>query len=151
MARPKQSGKKVGSETAEHARPSRAVDDYLATLRHAHKEEIAAVRKVVMSADPSIHEGLKWNAPSFWHGDWFATFHLPAKGGLMLVIHRGAKVKAAESTQYVDDPDNILQWITNDRCAVTFDGMTSVKRKATPLRAIIKSWVRRMDADAPRD
>lgn len=150
MPRSKQSGKSVRGEKQEHARRSPAVDDYLATLQHAHKDEIKAVRDVVMSADPSIHEGVKWNAPSFWRGEWFATFHLRAKGGVMLIIHRGAKVQSAESTRYVEDPEGVLQWLTNDRCAVVFENMITVQRKAEPLRAVIRRWVRRMDADAPK-
>lgn len=148
MPRTKQSAKQVSDETPEHARSSPAVDDYLAALQHPQKAELEAVRAVVMSADPSIHEGVKWNAPSFWRGEWFATFHLRARGGLMLIIHRGAKARSAEPTPYVEDPEEVLQWITNDRCSVMFESMTAVQQKAAPLRAAIKRWVKRMAADA---
>lgn len=40
-----------------------AVDAFMAALVHPHKAEIEALRKLMLSVDPSVREGVKWNAP----------------------------------------------------------------------------------------
>jgi len=57
------------------------VEAFLASLDHPFKPEILALRQVILGADPSIAEGIKWNAPSFRTSEYFATMHLRAKDG----------------------------------------------------------------------
>ncbi len=86
MAQPKdRSSKKTSADT------SAAVDAFMATLEHPHKDAIAALRDVVRGADPSIAEGVKWNVPSFRTHEYFATTHLRAKVGLGLILHLGER------------------------------------------------------------
>ncbi|MDH5829038.1 hypothetical protein QFW80_00675 [Luteimonas sp. M1R5S18] len=66
-----------------HATPAdtrAAVDALMATLTHPHKASIEALRAAILAVDPSIAEGVKWNAPSFRTHEYFATFHLRARG-----------------------------------------------------------------------
>lgn len=118
----------------------------MATLVHPHKQELMAVRELVLASDESIEEGVKWNAPSFWRGEWFATFHLRAKVGLMLILHRGGKAQPAAPRRLVEDPDGILQWLANDRCALTFANMAEVRQKSAALRDMIRRWLEQMPA-----
>ncbi len=55
------------------------VETFLASLDHPFKQEILALRQIILDADPSIAEDIKWNAPSFRTSEYFATFHLRAK------------------------------------------------------------------------
>ena len=71
------------------------VESFLAALNHPMKPEILAVRQTILGADPSITEGIKWNAPSFRTTEWFATFHLRAKVGLQVILHLGAKARSS--------------------------------------------------------
>ncbi len=64
------------------ASASNNVETFLASLDHPFKQEIIAVRKIVLAANRSIAEGIKWNAPSFRTSEYFATFHLRAKDGV---------------------------------------------------------------------
>jgi len=41
------------------------VETFLAALEHPFKPDILALRQVILGADPSIAESIKWNAPSF--------------------------------------------------------------------------------------
>ncbi|MEQ1612074.1 MAG: hypothetical protein ABL904_04925 [Hyphomicrobiaceae bacterium] len=50
-----------------------------------------ALRKVILGADPSISDGVKWNAPSFCTTEYFATINLRAKAGVEVILHFGAK------------------------------------------------------------
>src|SRR5512139_2421615 len=81
---PAKSSTGTGSET---------VDAFLDALDLPSRREMQALRTSVLEVDPRITEGIKWNAPSFHFKEWFATFNVRGKGVLMVVFHRGAKVK----------------------------------------------------------
>ena len=70
------------------------VEAFLEKLDHPRKPEIEALRRIILGAHASVHEGIKWNAPSFRTTEYFATFHLRAKDGVALIFHRGAKKRA---------------------------------------------------------
>lgn len=117
-------------------------DAFMAELDHPAKAEIEAVRRVIMTADPAISEGIKWNAPSFFYGDWFATFHLRAKGGVQIILHRGAKVRDYDGT--IEDPDGLLAWLAKDRATVKFSDMADIEAKSAGFTAIVRQWVAQM-------
>ena len=142
----KKSVTRVGAESGgDHSRESRSVDDFLVTLGHTHDAMLRLVRRLVIEAHPAIEEGIKWNTVSFWKGDWFATFHLRAKLGLMLVVHRGAKAKAALPSRFVEDSDGIARWLANDRCTIQLDDIADVNRKAGQLQTFVRQWAEKME------
>ncbi|HKH48386.1 MAG TPA: DUF1801 domain-containing protein [Thermoanaerobaculia bacterium] len=77
---------------------SGAVDAFLATLEHPHKESIQALRSLILSLDPRIREEIKWNAPSFLIQDHFATFKLHPPTSIQLVLHTGAKPRRSQES-----------------------------------------------------
>ena len=128
--------------------PVDSVDHYLKSLAHPFKAEIEAVRSVILGADRRVTEGLKWNAPSFYCHEWFATFNLRAKDSVQVIFHRGAKVKPVGSSRYVDDPSSVLKWITHDRCSASFRDIEDVKAKTLALKKIVVQWVKNLTAEA---
>ena len=60
---------------------SQAVDTFMAMLEHPAKDAIELLRSAILASDPSITEGIKWNAPSFKVQEYFATINLRAKAG----------------------------------------------------------------------
>ena len=64
------------------------VESFIASLEHPFKREILALRAVILAADDGIAESIKWNAPSFSTSEHFATFHLRARDGVQVVLHR---------------------------------------------------------------
>ncbi|HVH33578.1 MAG TPA: nuclear transport factor 2 family protein, partial [Tahibacter sp.] len=97
------------------------VDAFLATLQHPARDLVVALRRLVLDADASIAEGIKWNAPSFRTRDWFATTHLRMKAGIGLILHFGAKKNAiADSGVAIPDPGGLLDWLARDRAMILF-------------------------------
>jgi hypothetical protein len=86
-------------------------------------------------------QGIKWNAPSFRTTEWFATFHLRAKEGVQVILHRGAKKKDNSETVEIGDPDGLLQWLSTDRASVTFRDTKDVESKKAAFGRIIKQWI----------
>lgn len=125
-------------ETA--ADTSAAVDQFMAGLEHPHKAAIEELRRIICGADPSIAEGVKWNAPSFRTTDYFATTHLRTKDGIGVALHLGAKVRETPAFQ-LEDPRGLLKWLAKDRALVSFAGVEDVKAHAEALQAIVRQWI----------
>ncbi len=119
-----------------------AVTRALQSLEHPLKPVIEGMRTTILKADRRISEGIKWNAPSFYCDGWFATFHLRAKMGIVLVLHHGAKVRSdAKLRQTIKDPKKLLQWASVDRASITFTSLADFLQKKAALKSIVQQWV----------
>lgn len=117
-----------------------AVDRFLAKLEHPHKDAIEVIRRIMRETDPSIAEGVKWNAPSFRTAEYFATTHLRAGDGIGIVLHLGAKARETPAFQ-IDDPKGLLKWLAKDRALMTFAGVEDVKAHEAAIQAIVRAWI----------
>jgi len=119
------------------------VDTFLASLDHPFKPEILALRQIILGADPSIAEGIKWNAPSFRTSEYFATFHLRAKDGVQVILHLGAKTRD-DSTSGVSiaDPESLLKWLAKDRASVKFRNLKDIDAKGAAFANVIRDWIK---------
>lgn len=124
---------------------SPSVDEFVAGLGPPLKAEVEALRQVVASTAPGISEEVKWNAPSFYTGEHFATMRLNGKVLLQLILHLGAK-KTALPPGAIDDPEGILEWLGPDRACVSFAVPGAVVTKAGALQAILRQWVQYVPA-----
>ena len=87
---------KISKSTGKPSRvmpDSEAVERYMAALVHPLKSEVETLRQIILKADARISEGIKWNAPSFYCGDWFATFDLRSMSWVQIIFHRGGDCK----------------------------------------------------------
>ncbi|MCX7564572.1 DUF1801 domain-containing protein [Xanthomonadaceae bacterium XH05] len=124
---------------------SEAVDALMAGLTHPHHAGIQALRRCLAAADPSIREGVKWNAPSWRTHEYFATTHLRSKQGFGLILHRGAKVKALpEGGLAIADPQGLLKWLAADRAMVEFSDEADLAGKSEALQALVRVWIKQV-------
>ena len=131
--------KRGGSVSAP---PADDVDAFLAALDHPRKREILALRRIILEADPSIAEGIKWNAPSFRTSEWFATFHLRAKEGVQIILHLGAKKREdANPRASVADPEGLLEWLADDRASIRFRDVDEVNAGGDAFAALVREWI----------
>lgn len=117
------------------------VDAFMERLEHPRKAEIALLRAIILGADPRIREGVKWNAPSFALDDHFATFKLRPPETVQLVLHTGAKARAAPAAMAIDGPLGLLTWAAPDRCLARFTGLDDVRAKREAFVAILRQWI----------
>lgn len=138
----------MATRTKTEARPrvadtTAAVDALMAKLEHPMKAEIQALRELVLGVDPSIAEGVKWNAPSFRTTEYFATVHLRSKVGVGLILHRGAKVRDLPAGGIeIDDPAGLLEWLDDDRARFELASGAELARKQAALRELLRQWIR---------
>jgi len=121
------------------------VDEYMNQLEHPLKAEIEVLRQIILSANDQIREEIKWNAPSFYVKEHFATFNLRSREVVQVIFHLGAKVKDNSTAgMQIDDPNGILEWLGKERCLVRFTGMSDITSKSAALTSIVNQWIQRM-------
>ncbi|MBJ6985574.1 DUF1801 domain-containing protein [Luteimonas sp. MC1750] len=118
------------------------VQAFIAALDHPLKQEIVALRHILLGADPGISEENKWNAPSFRTSEHFATMPLRAKDSVQLILHLGARSKRALPPGWIPDPHGILKWLGPDRASVRFAGREDLVVKREPLVAVVREWIK---------
>jgi len=118
------------------------VEEFLKRLDHPLKREIISVRQLILKVDPSISEGIKWNAPSFRTIEYFATVNLRSTDTLQLILHLGAKArKDIKSQPNIDDPAGLLRWLAKDRCMATLGVKKVYTANSKAFANIIKQWI----------
>ena len=142
---PKKTGARPGANTktprSPRAKAPTEVEAFLAELQHPQRAEILALRKIILATDPTIGEGIKWNAPSFHTTEHFATFHLRAKPDLQLVLHRGARRRADAEAFAVDDPQGLLEWRDSDRAVINLKSLKDITARKTALTRLLRQWI----------
>lgn len=119
-----------------------AVNALLDAHKHPLRKEIDQLRTIILSADKSIEEGVKWNAASFKTSDWFATLNGPKQvKEPMLILHAGAKAKGIVLKDRIPDPEGLIKWLGNDRGQVIFKDAADIKTKQKALQTIISAWI----------
>ena len=119
-----------------------SVEAFLAVLEHPFKPEILAIRQIILGADPSITESIKWNAPSFQTSEHFATMQLRAKGGVQIILHLGAKPRESTlASSALADPDALLTWLATDRASATFRDLDDIDTRGPAFAHIIRQWI----------
>lgn len=127
-----------------------SVADYINGLSEPLRTEVEALRQVILSAAEGIGEEVKWNSPSFYLGEHFATMRLNGKVLLQLILHLGAKKGASIPQAAISDPAGLLKWLGPDRACVEFSGPGTVVGRASALQAIISQWLQHVGARVTR-
>lgn len=130
--------KKKATKAKTIRKSSDDVEGWLATLKHRRKAEVLAVRALVLRALPGVTEHVKWNAPSFCvDGDDRVTMKLQPGDVVQLVLHRGAKARAAKGFSFEDD-SGLVRWVATDRGLVT---ISDLGRERRALATLVKRWL----------
>ena len=136
----KASGTKPAKRSAS---PPEDVETFLASLEHPFRQEILALRQIILGADPGIAEGIKWNAPSFRTSEYFATFQLRAKDGVQVILHLGAKVRDTSTSGIaIADPESLLEWLAKDRASVKFRDLKDVDARRSAFAKVLRAWIK---------
>jgi len=126
------------------------VDAWMDALDHPVKPVAQALRTLILRADKTVGEHIKWNHPAFFYtGEmqpfnpkeykrYLSIFNLHSKdGGVLLVFPHGAGV---------DDPGGLLTGEYADgRRLARFHTLADVTAAKKPLTNIIKSLIRQID------
>lgn len=128
---------------------TKAVDDFIKTLKHPMMDTIKYLRKFILSVDSTIGEGIFWNAPTFFYKGKMKPFdpkeykryvvglNFYKQDTIRLIFLRGA---------HVQDPKGILEGDYKDgRRIVSLKGLADVKSKEHELKKVVKQLLKKID------
>jgi len=120
------------------------VVEFMNKLDHPLKESIEAVREIILSTNNEITEHIKWNAPSFcYKGEDRVTFNIHKNEYILLVFHRGAKVKESKGKgRLFEDTTGLLEWLSDDRAVVKLFSSQDVDEKKEKLKQVVTQWIK---------
>lgn len=109
------------------------------------RQTVDALRAAIASVGPDLVERLKWNAPSFavppaGDDDDRITLGLERKGGVRVVLHRGAKAKDATGFVF-EDSAKLAKWPAADRGVVVFRDAAAVAEKREAFSDLCARWL----------
>jgi hypothetical protein len=94
--------------------------------------------------DKRIRESVKWNAPSFYIEEHFATLNLRPVDTIQVILHTGAKAKSDSQVMNISDPSSLLKWAAKDRCVLTFSSTKDLQSKEAAFVSILKQWIEQL-------
>lgn len=112
------------------------VTAFIAKLENPLKDEINAIREIILNASDKITEDIKWSAPSFAYKENMATFNPRAKKFVNLTFHKGA---------LINDTSGLLEGDKKEARVARFKNMAEVNEKKKALEAVVRKWVELMD------
>jgi hypothetical protein len=115
---------------------TKKVTDFITQLDNPLKNEINAVREIILNASNKITEDIKWGAPSFAYKDNMATFNPRAKKFVNLTFHKGA---------LINDKTGLLEGDKKEARVARFNNMEEVHGKKGALETVVKNWIEFMD------
>lgn len=117
------------------------LEGYLAGVEPSVRPALDRLRLAVREAHPGLEETIKWNAPNYAdRGQDRITLGLDGKGGLRLVLHRGAAVRDASGFAFHDE-EALARWPAADRGMVVFKDESDVMAKAESLKRLVARWI----------
>jgi hypothetical protein len=122
---------------------SSQVTDFLDKQNHPFKKEIAQLRDYILSANKSLTENIKWNAPNycFDNEDRITMRIQPMTTQIQLIFHRGARKQEQPEDRLIANKSKMLVWKENDRTIITFKSMQEIENGAAELKVIINEWI----------
>ncbi|PZR37380.1 DUF1801 domain-containing protein [Caulobacter segnis] len=122
----------------------RSIEDFRSGLDAETLETVDRLRSIAAAAHPDLVERIKWNAPSFALGeDDLITLGLERRGGVRLVLHRGARPKNPAGFAF-DDPAGLARWPAVDRGVMVFNDLAAVEAAETAVGDLCARWVARV-------
>ncbi|MGG7664451.1 DUF1801 domain-containing protein [Dyadobacter sp. BHUBP1] len=118
------------------------VTQFLDELHHPLRQEIEALRLIILDASALLEENIKWNGPNYSVGtEDRITMRIQPPKQIQLVFHRGAKVKDQPKERIVQDISGLLAWREHDRAIATFKNMEAVEAATQILPGIVREWI----------
>jgi hypothetical protein len=119
------------------------VTEFLDNQMHPLRAEIEALREIILRAEPTLKEGIKWNGPNYsLNGEDRITMRLNPPKQIQIIFHRGAKVKTQPENRLIDGNYPFLTWKENDRAIATFKGLDDIQQFSEPFREVVIKWIK---------
>lgn len=121
-----------------------SVEEYLDGLSKLQREQVLLLRSIILKAEPTLSEHIKWNSPSYvFNGEDRITFNVRLNKPVMIVLHMGATTKEDKKAHpIIADPTNLITWNSNIRGALAFETTAVITENQNQFMQLIKNWLK---------
>ena len=122
----------------------KTLDEFYKSLDDDKLAQVLEIRKLLLEAEPTLTEHLKWNAPSYVKdNEDRVTFNIMNKQGIVkLVLHMGATRKEdKKAVPVMQDDGGLIEWSSNIRGTISFPPHSDMHKLGRPFKEIIKNWL----------
>jgi uncharacterized protein YdhG (YjbR/CyaY superfamily) len=121
----------------------KTVDEFMKSVDDEKKQQINALRKLIIESYPGLEEHIKWNSPSYLlNGEDRITFSVRDTFPIMIVVHMGAtKKEDKKATPVLKDTSGLIEWKSDTRGVMSFTNLADIIDKRESFTKIIKQWL----------
>lgn len=122
---------------------TQTVEQLLSLLDHPNIMLVNQARELVMQAEPTLVEGVKWNAPSYaLNGNDIITFNLRNYGPVSLIFHTGPKGKDTKTgNRLFEDTSGLVEWVADKRFVLKVADGRFLQTNAAAITELVQTWV----------
>ena len=120
------------------------VTQFLDDLAYDKRIQVQTLRDIILKADPTLAEHIKWNSPSYvLDGEDRITFNLQNKQGIVkLVLHMGAtRPEDKKGTPIMQDESGLIEWNSDIRGVISFTDIFEIESRKEIIAKIIHDWL----------
>ena len=120
------------------------VTDHISGAGSPHREIIQAIREILLDADGSIAEQIKWNSPAFFYTGEMKAFRANEykRDLAVLRLHRGTVLLIFPTGNRIDERIPLKgQNYPDGRKIVLFEKLEEVHRNADALTRAVRDWI----------
>ena len=119
------------------------VTKFLDNLHHPLRAGIEQLRLIILSADDSMTENIKWNGPNYcFKNEDRVTMRVHPPKQIQLIFHRGVKKLTQPEDKIIEDKSGLLDWKENDRAVASFKNTSDIEKSKPALEDILKKWIK---------
>ncbi len=118
------------------------VTSFLDSTKPPLRDEIDALRTIIMSTGLNLAESIKWNAPNYSiNGNDRITLRIDSPKQIQIIFHRGAKVQTQPTERILSNKYSILLWKENDRAIASFKNLNEIQENSKMIKEIVINWI----------
>ena len=115
---------------------------FLDSTKPPLRDEIDALRTIIMSTGLNLAESIKWNAPNYSiNGNDRITLRIDSPKQIQIIFHRGAKVQTQPTERILSNKYSILLWKENDRAIASFKNLNEIQENSKMIKEIVINWI----------
>ena len=122
----------------------KTVEEFLFSLEEDKRQQVDALRDLILKTEPNLEEHIKWNAPSYVLDDEDRiTFNLMNNQQIVkLVFHIGATRKEdKKGAPVMRDASGLIEWSSDIRGMIAFAKTENITSNEATIKRIIKDWL----------
>jgi len=119
------------------------VEEFLADLTIERKQQVEALRKIILSTGHDLTEHIKWNSPSYIFNDEDRiTFNMHYPDQTMILLHMGATRKEdKKGTPVIKDTTGLITWNSDIRGTLSFKSIGDIEASRQNILHLINEWL----------